>query len=119
MRSTEERVMAVKLQAKKIENQKQMTRGRILYISAAVACLMFIVGLSFLIPETIGSMPEGEYKNFATTASMFEGSIFLGYILIGFLAFALGVSVTILAYRINLKNQLEQGKKETKGGKND
>ncbi|MGI6586622.1 MAG: DUF4179 domain-containing protein [Lutisporaceae bacterium] len=106
MRSTEERVLAVKLRAKEIEGQKRIRRGRMLYISSFAACLLFIVGLSFVMPSVMDSMSDDGYVNFGTAASIFDGRNFFGFVLIGFLAFALGVSVTVLSYKIKQRNQL-------------
>ena len=114
MRNTEERVLAVKLRTKEIEGQKRIRRGRMLCISSFAACLLLLVGLSFVMPGVMNSMSGGEYTNFGTAASIFEGNNFFGFVLIGFLAFALGVSVTILSYKIKLTNQLDQEDKEDK-----
>ncbi|MCK9218360.1 MAG: DUF4179 domain-containing protein [Firmicutes bacterium] len=114
MRNTEERVLAVKLRAKEIEDQKRIHRGRILCISSFAACLLFLVGISFVMPGVMGSMTDDGYTNFGTAASIFDGSNYFGFILIGFLAFALGVSVTILSYKIKQINYLYQEDKEDK-----
>ena len=108
MRTTEERVLAVKSRIKEIEDQKRAWKGRMTGISSLAACLMFIAGLSFVMPGVMDSMADGDYANLATTASIFEKNNFLGYILIGLIAFALGISVTILSYKIKLMNFLNQ-----------
>jgi len=114
MRNTEERVLAVKLRTKEIESQKQIRKGHMLCISSFAACLLLLVGLSFVMPGVMNSMPDDGYANFGTAAGIFDGSNFFGFALIGFLAFALGVSVTILSYKIKLINQLDQKDKEGK-----
>jgi len=116
VRSTEERVLAVKLRTKEIEGQKRIRRGRMLCVSSFAACLLLLAGLSFVMPGVINSMSDNKYANFGMAASIFGGSNFLGFVLIGFLAFALGVSVTILSYKIKLINQLDQ---EATEGKDD
>lgn len=100
MRNTEERVLAVKLRTKEIEGQKRVRRGRIICISSFAVCLLFLAGLSFVMPGIMDSMPDDKYSHFGTVASIFDGSNFYGFVLIGFLAFALGVGMTILAYKI-------------------
>ena len=50
----------------------------------------------------------GISSGFETAATMFGGSATLGYIVIGLLAFVLGVCVTILCFRIRLLNKEEQ-----------
>ena len=112
MRTAEERILAIKSRAKEIETKKQILKGNTIRISSLAASLILIVGLSFLISPIMDSMPAGEYKNFGTSASIFEGNNCLGYILIGFLAFALGISITILLYKIKQKNQQDKEDKD-------
>lgn len=112
MRNTEERVLAVKLRIKKIEGQKRIHRGRMLCIGSFAACLLFLMGLSFIMPRVMVAMPDTGYDNFATTASIFDGSNFYGFALIGFLAFALGVSVTILSYKIKQRTSINHEEEE-------
>lgn len=119
MRNTEERVLAVKLRTKEIEGQKRIRRGRMLCISSFAACLLLLVGLSFIMPGVMDFMTDDEYVHLDTAASIFDGSNFFGFVFIGFLAFALGVSVTILSYKIKLANQLDQEDKEDKRDKGD
>ena len=104
MRNTEERAAAVKQRAKEMQRQKHIRRSRIVMVSSAAACLFIIVGLSLAMPGIIAGMPESEYAHFGAAAGIFNMNGAFGYVLIGLLAFVLGVSVTILGYRIRLKN---------------
>lgn len=108
MRNTEERVAAVKLRAMEISGKKRIRRGRIIGISSAAACLMLITGLSFAMPGIMKKLPGDSYAYPGLTASIFDESGLLGYILIGLLAFTLGVCFTILCYRINLHNRKQE-----------
>lgn len=99
MRSNEERVAAVKRRAAQIERQKQQRRKRILSLAAMAACLAVIVGLSFAMPGISETPAAGDYAGYETAASIFSG-ITAGYILIGLLAFVLGVCVTVLCVRL-------------------
>lgn len=108
MRNIEDRVLAVKLRAKEIENQKRVNRRRVLVIGSFVASLMIITSLSFLMPGIMDSMPDDSFTNSSGAAGIFEGSSFFAFVLIGFLAFVLGISVTILAYKIKKLNQQDQ-----------
>ena len=105
MRNTEQRVAAVKRRAKEIQRQKKARRGRTVGISSAAACLIFIVGLSFAMPGIMAGMANGAYTYVGAAASIFDGGGGFGYALIGLLAFALGVSVTILSYHIQLRSR--------------
>lgn len=108
MRTTAERVLAVKLRCEKIESQKRIRTRRVVATGTFAASLLIIVGLSLVMPGLISSMPGDKYDIFGTAASMFDGSNFYGFVLIGFLAFALGVSVTILAYKTKELNQRDK-----------
>ena len=46
------------------------------------------------------SIQIGDYSGFETAASIFHGGAALGYIVIGLLAFLLGVCVTVLCFRL-------------------
>ena len=116
MRSTEERIAAVKRRSKEMERKKQIRRGRIVGISSVAACLIFIVGLSFAMPGIMAGMANGAYTYVGAAASIFDGSGGFGYVLIGLLAFVLGVSVTILCYRIRLRSQNDHENTEDSDG---
>jgi uncharacterized membrane protein len=106
MRNTDERVAAVKLRVKEMKRQKQVRQGRIIGMSSVAASLLFIIGLSFAMPDMLVGLPGGVPTYSGIAASIFDGCRGFGYVLIGVLAFSLGVSVTILCYRIRLRNQM-------------
>ena len=93
MRSHEERFAEAKRRIAARQRERRLRRSRIAGISAAAACLALIVGIS------------GDYTGFETAGSVFHSSAALGYIVIGLLAFLLGVCVTILCFRLR---QLER-----------
>lgn len=100
MRSNEERVAAVKRRAAQIEQQKRQRKKRIVALSAAAACLVVIVGASFAMPGISEKLIASDYAGYETAASIFGGSAAAGYIIIGLLAFVLGVCVTILCFKL-------------------
>jgi hypothetical protein len=116
MRNTEERVLAVKQRAKELERQTRIRKGRVVTASYAAACLLLIIGLSLAMPNVMAGIPEGEYAYFGAAAGIFDRSGGFCYALIGLLAFLLGVSVTILGYRLNLRNRLEREDSEDGDG---
>ena len=59
-------------------------------------------------PDIVNQIALGTSSGFDTAATMLGGSTALGYIVIGLLAFVLGVCVTILCFRIRLLNKEEQ-----------
>ena len=91
MRSHEERIAEAKRRIAKIEREKRLRRNTITAASAVAACLALIVGVSFVMPDIAVKIQTGGYAGFETAASIFHGGAALGYIVIGLLAFLLGV----------------------------
>lgn len=111
MRSTEERVTAVRRRVAQIERRKRQRRNRIAALSSAAACLAVIVALSFVMPGISEKHTAGDYAGYETAASIFGGSAAAGYVVIGLLAFVLGVCVTVLCFRLKVfqKKNKEMG----------
>ena len=95
MRTTEERVSAARRRAKELARQR---RSRIAVFAGAAACLALILSLALAMPSITARFSSTAYGG-GMTASMFSGSS-LGYLLVGLLAFALGVCVTVLCIRL-------------------
>ena len=100
MRSHEERVAETKRRIAKMEREKQRRRNTITMASAVAACLILLIGASLAMPGIAAKIQTGDYSGFETAASMYGGSAALGYIVIGLLAFLLGVCVTVLCFRL-------------------
>ena len=100
MRSHEERITEAKRRIAKIEWEKRLRRNTITMASAVAACLALLVGASLAMPGITANIQTGDYSGFETAASIFHGGAALGYIVIGLLAFLLGVCVTVLCFRI-------------------
>ena len=105
MRSHEERVAETKRRIAKIEREKRLRRDKITMISAVAACLALLIGASLAIPGIAANIQTGDYSGFETAASIFHGGAALGYIVIGLLAFLLGVCVTVLCFRLRQMNR--------------
>ena len=73
-------------------------RSRIAAVSCAAACLAAILGLALAMPSVTARFSCADYYG-GMTASLFTGES-LGYLLVGLLAFALGVCVTVLCFRL-------------------
>ena len=100
MRSHEERVAETKRRITKIEREKRRRRNMVTMASAVAACLVLLIGASFVMPGIAANIQTGDYAGFETAASMYGGGAALGYIVIGLLAFLLGVCVTVLCFRL-------------------
>ena len=105
MRSHEERVAETKRRIAKIERENRLRRDKITMISAVAACLALLIGASLTMPGIASRIQTGDYSGFETAASIFHGGAALGYIVIGLLAFLLGVCVTVLCFRLRQMNR--------------
>ena len=111
MRSHEERVVEAKRRIAKIEREKRRRRNTVTMASAVAACLALLIGASLAMPGIAASIQTGDYAGFETAASIFHGGAALGYIVIGLLAFLLGVCVTVLCFRLRQMSR-EDGQNE-------
>lgn len=99
MRTNEERVAAVKSRAARLERKKRLRQKRLLALACACASLAVIVGAALAMPQLQTRWRGATYQ---TTASIFADSAAAGYVLIALLAFALGVCVTVLCFRLRV-----------------
>ena len=114
MRSHEERVAETKRRIAKMEREKRR-RNTVTMASAVAACLALLIGASLAMPGIAASIRTGDYSGFETAASMYGGGAALGYIVIGLLAFLLGVCVTVLCFRLHQMNREDDQNKESEG----
>ena len=115
MRSHEERVAEAKRRIAKMEREKRLRRDKITMISAAAACLALLIGASLAMPGIAARAQAGDYVGFETAASIFHSGAALGYIVIGLLAFLLGICVTILCFRLHQMNREDGQDEESEG----
>ena len=112
MRSNEERIAEVKRRIAEKEYKKRLRRELAAAVCCVAACLAVIVGVSLSMPDIVSRIEMGTASNFETTATMLGGSSALGYIVVGLLAFVLGVCVTIACFRICLLHKDEQSEEQ-------
>ena len=115
MRSHEERVAETKRRIAARQREKRLRRNTITMASAVAACLVLLIGASLAMPGIAATLQAGDYSGFETAASIFHGGAALGYIVIGLLAFLLGVCVTILCFRLRQMNREDDQNKEREG----
>ena len=115
MRSHEERVAETKRRIAKMEREKRLRRNTITMASAVAACLVLLISASLAMPGIAASIQTEDYSGFETAASIFHGSAVLGYIVIGLLAFLLGVCVTVLCFRLRQMSREDDQNKESEG----
>ena len=112
MRSNEERIAEVKRRIAEKEYKKRLRREWAAAVCCVAACLAVIVGVSLSMPDTVSRIEMGTSSGFETAATMLGGSTALGYIVVGLLAFVLGVCVTVLCFRIRRLNEEETGEQK-------
>ena len=115
MRSHEERVAETKRRIAARQREKRLRRNTITMASAVAACLVLLIGASLAMPGIAANIQTGDYAGFETAASIFHGGAALGYIVIGLLAFLLGVCVTVLCFRLRQMNREDGQNKESEG----
>lgn len=115
MRSHEERVAETKRRIAKMEREKRRRRNTVTMASAVAACLALLIGASLAMPGIAASIQTDDYAGFETAASMYGGGAALGYIVIGLLAFLLGVCVTVLCFRLRQMSREDDQNKENDG----
>ena len=113
MRSHEERVVETTRRFAAMESKKRLRRNTVTMASAVAACLVLLIGASLAMPGIAESIQTGDYSGFETAASIFHGGAALGYIVIGLLAFLLGVCVTVLCFRLRQMSREDGQDKES------
>ena len=115
MRSYEERVAETKRRIAARQREKRLRRNTVTMASAVAACLALLIGASLAMPGIAASIQTGDYSGFETAASIFHGGAALGYIVIGLLAFLLGVCVTVLCFRLRQMSREDEQDRESEG----
>ena len=98
MRTTAERLTAAKERAQELERERQRRRARGILCAGTAACLAVIVSLALVMPGITEGFSDAALGG-GMAASIFSGRS-LGYLVVGLLAFALGVCVTVLCVRL-------------------
>ena len=113
MLKNEERIAEVKRRIGEKERQQRLRHRRIVSTFCIAACLAVIVGVSFVMPGIVGQIEPGASSGFETAATILGGGTALGYMVIGLLAFILGVCVTVLCFRLRQMNREDDQDKES------
>lgn len=96
MRSREERVRAVCCRVAQMRRQRRL---RAITAGAVAASVLVTEVLAVQMPEKMRAMAGNEVEC-VQAASVFRNGGAAGYVLIGLLAFVLGICVTVLCFRI-------------------
>ena len=108
MRTNEERAGLIHKRTAEIKKERQRKKQRGWDAICIAACLILVVGLGSFMPGLAAGIPGGEVHHASGAASLVGSHAALGYILMGLMAFLLGVCVTVLLYRLRRRNEREQ-----------
>ena len=108
MRTNEEIARSVHKRTAAIKRERQKRKQRALDMICMAACLILVVGIGSFMPGLTAGIPGGEVHHASGAASLVGSHAALGYILMGFMAFLLGVCVTVLLYRLHRRNERKQ-----------
>ena len=105
MRTNEERAGLVHKRTAEIKRERQKKKQRALDMVCIGACLILVVGIGSSMPGWATGITGGEAHHASGAASLVGSHAALGYILMGLMAFLLGVCVTVLLYRLRRRNE--------------
>ena len=112
MRTTAERLAEAKRRARELERERQRRRARGIFCAGTAACFVMIVSLALVMPGITEGFSDAAL-GVGMAASIFSGRS-LGYLVVGLLAFALGVCVTVLCVRLH-ERERDEGSEEEHG----
>ena len=108
MRTNEERAGLIHKRTTEIKRERQRRKQRALDMICMAACLLLVVGIGSFMPDLVADISGGAVRHASGAASLVGSHGALGYILMGIMAFLLGVCVTVLLYRLHRRNERER-----------
>ena len=96
MRTNDERIEAMHRRAEKLKTERNT---RIMQAASAACGLLLVIILAAFMPVLSGRISPQDTQ-LGLNGSIFSDSGMLGYIVIGIVAFALGITVTVFCYQI-------------------
>ena len=108
MRTNEERAGLIHKRTAEIKKERQKRKQRALDVICIAACLILVVGIGSFMPDLVADISGGAVRHASGAASLVGSHGALGYILMGIMAFLLGVCVTVLLYRLHRRNETKQ-----------
>lgn len=108
MRTNEERAGLIQKRTTELKRERQKRKQRALDTICIAACLILVVGIGSFMPGLTAGIPGSEAHHASGAASLVGSHAALGYILMGLMAFLLGVCVTVLLYRLHRRNERKQ-----------
>ncbi len=116
MRTNEERVRLIQNRTAEIKQEKRKKKQWMLDIVCITACLLLVINIGIVMSELTTEIEGENIAGPSGMASMIGSHPAVGYIVMGLLAFILGVCVTVLLYRLKRRNEHE-GWEDSRDGK--
>ncbi|MEG2087177.1 MAG: DUF4179 domain-containing protein [Angelakisella sp.] len=114
MRSTEERMSAVMQRTQELKHKRTVRSNRLIALSSIAASLALIVGTALAMPGIMAQMDSTVHLSVSGMGSIFSTNHAMGYVVVAFLAFTLGICVTILCVHLK-RNTMEPRRPVGKG----
>lgn len=111
MRTNEERIRLIHERTAQIKKKDEKKR-RIEGILSFAACILLVIAAGVAMPGMMAGMKGGSANYVSGAASLVGSNAALGYILMGLLSFLMGVSVTILLYRLRRRREHRRQEKK-------
>lgn len=89
--------------AEEIKEEKRKTTLKIQRTVCIASGLILTISLSFMMPYIIKNIDTNSVTNHSGMGTFFASSSYLGYIIIGIIAFVLGIAVTLVCYKLKNK----------------
>ena len=105
MRTNEERVRLIRRRTAERKAEARRKKQHLISGACLAACLLLVTGIGALMPGLTKGLTEEPVRHASGTASLIGSHEAVGYILMGLLAFLLGVCVTVLLYRLRRREE--------------
>lgn len=105
MRTFEERTRLVHKRTEELRQKEWKRKQAVFDTVATTVCLILVVGVSLSVAEMMKMISTTGIPHTSGAASIIGNQVWLGYIVIGIFSFSLGVSLTVLLYRLHLRNK--------------
>ena len=118
MRTNEERIEALHRRTSKLQTERKSRISYVSSVAGAATSLALVIALAIFMSSFVGNISVS--TDAGMRASIFADSPFLGYVIVGLVAFILGISFTIFCFRLKRWNDEEKTmKRENDDDRND
>ena len=104
MRTNEERAGLVRRRTAELKRARQNKKRHAINAACIAACLLLVTGIGAWMPEWMKGAAGTGVRHASGAASLVGSHDALGYIMMGLLAFLLGVCVTVILYRLRRRS---------------